>query len=35
MMNLEQAIISFQKAVTAGTLNRSDTGLVQRAMTHS
>ena len=35
MMNLEQAIISFQKAVTPGTLNCPDAELIQRAMTHS
>ena len=35
MMNLEQAIISFQKAVTPGTLNDPDTELIKRAMTHS
>ena len=35
MMNLEQAIISFQKAVTPGKLNCPDAELIQRAMTHS
>ena len=35
MMNLEQAIISFQKAVTAETPNCPDAELIQRAMTHS
>jgi shikimate dehydrogenase len=35
MMNLEQAIISFQKAVTSGTSSCPDAELIQRAMTHS
>ena len=35
MMNLEQAIISFQKAVTQVTLNCPQLEVIQRAMTHS
>ena len=35
MMNLEQAIISFQKAVTPVTLNCPDAEFIQRTMTHS
>jgi shikimate dehydrogenase len=35
MMNLEQAIISFQKAVTSATSSCPAAELIQRAMTHS
>ena len=35
MMNLEQAVISFGKAVTPVTLNCPQLELIQRAMTHS
>jgi shikimate dehydrogenase len=35
MMNLEQAIISFQKAVTPVTSDCPEIDLIQRAMTHS